>query len=256
MLRTKREELPQAQARQRPPVAGDQAGADRGGGGRHRGRGRARRGPGAVADAAAEPSPRWRFSGRWWSKPGAHDPRSAPDAVARADHRRRRRGRRPLDGPRSRTYDGLAPGHRLRATTASTFRTLPATSASAWPPSPPSTTSTSARPICGVHRGLRRRPHPSQTEPGEDPYPEVMNRAAIAEIAGRRARRRRGQGRPHHPRDPGGVRRLPGPLRHGVRRPPAPRPRQPRRLLRARPSPPTPRSPTCCRASRWPSSTP
>ena len=83
--------------------------------------------------------------------------------------------------------------------------------------------------VCGVLEGYDGGPT-FQAEPGEDPYPDVMNRAVIADIAGRRARRRRGQGRPHHPRDPGGVRRLPGPLRHGVRRPPAPRAREPRRL--------------------------
>ena len=66
------------------------------------------------------------------------------------------------------------------------------------------------------------------SEPGDEPYPEVMNAGAIAEIAGARSRRGPREGRPHRPRDRRGV---PGVPRRvlAARRAHAPRARQPRR---------------------------
>ena len=67
LLRSKREELPQAQARQRPALVPIRTDGRGGGGDRRRRRGGVA--PAGVARGAAAPPPRWRFAGRWWSKP-------------------------------------------------------------------------------------------------------------------------------------------------------------------------------------------
>ena len=82
-----------------------------------------------------------------------------------------------------------------------------------------------------------------------------MNRGAVAEIARPRPRRRRREGRPHQRRARRGVRGVPRRLRAGLRRPAAPRARQPRRATATRPTPRRVRSASTSTASRSPSST-
>ena len=70
-------------------------------------------------------------------------------------------------------------------------------------------------------------------EPGEPPYPEMMNSGAIAEIAAIDPGRSDREGRPHRRRAGRRVRRLPPVLRRRLRRSTPHRPRQPRRLSRS-----------------------
>ncbi len=95
----------------------------------------------------------------------------------------------------------------------------------------------------GQRRALRRgrvrpprrapRAGPSTPPPrARTPYPVVMNRAAVADMAAVGARRRGGQGRPHVGGHQGRVPAVPRHLRAGVRRPAAARAGQPRRLPR------------------------
>ena len=82
---------------------------------------------------------------------------------------------------RSAATTGLAPDTDVRARRASSSARSPRRRASASPRSPRSTTCTSARPSAASSRASRR---PDLHDgAGREPYPEVMNRGAIAEIA-------------------------------------------------------------------------
>ena len=82
-------------------------------------------------------------------------------------------------------------------------------------PSRRRTTCTSARPSAAGSGTPEASVGPIlRAEPGDPPYPEVMNHAAIDEIARARPRRRRREGRSHRRRDRRGVRGVP----RGVRR--------------------------------------
>ena len=153
---------PEAQARQRPLCSGRSA------------RRRPRRswrpswprsrwcgpGRGGRRRPVASRRPGWRFSAGGGRSPVPPIRGQRPDGHGRADHRRRRRGRRPSTGrgPHATTgsspdtdyeLDGLDVPHAARPR------------ASGWPPSPPSTTSTSARPSAASSRGYDGRPDPS-----------------------------------------------------------------------------------------------
>ena len=83
--------------------------------------------------------------------------------------------------------------------------------------------------VCGMHRGHRSRTGAARPSRASRRTPRSMNRAAIAEMPTLDARRGGRQGRPHRQRDDRRVRGVPRRLRAGVRRPTAPRARQPRR---------------------------
>ena len=189
--------------------------------------------PGRGPAAPPRPSapPRWRFAGRWWSSRSpfaAIDPGERPVAELTT-----------VADDEAVIHDGPEVAH---ATTASrpTPTTRSRASRSARCPDLGERLATVAT-VNDVHfgedgvrdpRGPRRGPDLPVRARRAEPYPEVMNRGAIAEMAAIDPDARGGEGRPHLRRHRRGVRAVPRRLRARVRRPARPRPRQPRRLLR------------------------
>ena len=134
------------------------------------------------------------------------------------------------DGGRVTAHDGLTPDTDYDLDGIA-FRTLARPGGERLATSPPSTTSTSARPCAGCSRASTSAPS-SRASPGEPPYPETMNRGAITEIAAIEPDAVVVKGDLTDPRLARGVRRSSSTATARLRRPDAPRARQPRRLPR------------------------
>ena len=173
--------------------------------------------PSARQPCPRPATPRWRFSGRWWSQPIPVRRtalvlirRCAVEVTTVADD---------LVGA---CTTAPASGSLRRARSPDTDHELDGF-AFAHPAPPPGEL------LCRVRhrqrRALRRdrvRDHRRDAPTGpilrdrarrRPPYPEVMNRGAVAEMRGHRPGRRRREGRPDRRRHARGVRRLPGLLR-------------------------------------------
>ena len=222
------------------------------GAGRHRGVARRAAGRGAVSG---------RVVGTTARSPALVDRRAGPGAVT---------GRRVVElttvaddeavvcttAPTAHRYAGLEPdtdyeldGHRRSARCRARRRAR-------WPRWPRSTTCTSARSSAAILDGIDDGPIFTRRSPATSPYPEVMNRGAIAEIArastptpwwSRATSRRRAPTRSTQ-----AFLAAYGPAFGDRLRP---RARQPRRLPRRDFAADAPQSGRRCPASRWPCST-
>ena len=135
---------------------------------------------GAVAQVS-DPPLRWRFAGRWWTKPiplarppvvvavGVEVTTVADDEVVI------------YEGPDVRRFEGLAPDTEYDFDGVS-VRTLPRPGSELLCRFATVNDVHFGETECGILEGYEHGPV-FRSEPGEDPYPEVMNRGAIEEIA-------------------------------------------------------------------------